>query len=78
MEPKHGDERNRRHEERMETANFQNATTGEPIMVKYAGQSGSVSEKWCAHCNEWVMVGSGYNGGLIGFILCPQCSNTWR
>ena len=74
----HGEERNRRIEEKRETAEFQNATTGEPVTVSYVGQSGSVSEKWCATCGEWVTVGSGHNGGLLGFILCPTCTTEWR
>lgn len=76
--PNHGEERNTHRWQQVETTDFQNATTGEPIRIPYVSRSGTRAEKWCGVCQEWVPVGAGLNGGLFGFILCPTCSTDWK
>lgn len=40
--------------------------------------SGTRAERWCAYCNKWQPIGAGLNHGLIGWIICPSCSQKWH
>jgi hypothetical protein len=76
--PEHGEERNRHTHREIRVTDFVDTTTGEPINIPYVAQQGTRAERWCAKCEEWVLVGSGLQGWLIGFIICPQCNTDWR
>lgn len=76
--PNHGDERNTHQWQQVETTDFQNTTTGEPIQIPYVSHSGTRAEKWCRVCQEWVPVGVCLVAGLMGFIVCPKCHTDWK
>lgn len=76
--PEHGEERNRHQWQNKKVTDFVDLVTGEPINIPYVSHQGSRAERWCATCQTWVLVGAGLNGGLFGFILCPQCSTEWK
>lgn len=75
MEPKHGEERNRRRETTAigENHALLDEQSGEII---YEGplswSTTTVSERWCEVCKEWVEC-----RGIFAHIICPTCHTEW-
>jgi len=67
----HGEIRNHRTETTTQNMPFK-TSDGHPFTVTVLSEEHTVCERFCAVCDQWVTA-----KGIMGGLLCPECSTPW-